>query len=207
VPDPASFYRLQIRARNLGTAPASATDYRLHFIRLQSWAPLATEIVSANGNSAGAGSIGATIVGTPVVTATVGTSITGGTISPLTVAGITIETSAARTASGNGTTATNASAVGAHFIFNVSAVSGTTPTLVAQLQVQDSLSTNWVDVPGAATATITAIGTYLLTVYPSVAEVANSKISNALPRTYRWRWTIGGTTPSFTFSISAQNII
>jgi|688.fasta_scaffold01422_40 hypothetical protein len=70
-PAPRAFYRLQIRAHNLSTAPASATDYRLHFIRLQSWAPLAAEIVGGNGNVSGAGSIGATIVGTPTVTANV----------------------------------------------------------------------------------------------------------------------------------------
>ncbi len=141
------------------------------------------------------------------VTATVGTSTTGGTISPLTVAGVSIEASSAKTATGLGATITNGSGRGAHFFVNVSAASGTTTTLVVRLQVQDPVSLNWVDIPGAATAAITGISTTLLSVFPGVVEAANSKVSNALPRTYRMAWVIGGTTPSFTFSIGAQYII
>lgn len=141
------------------------------------------------------------------VTATVGTSITGGTISPLTVAGLTIETSTARTTTANGTTITNASGRGAMFYINVSAASGTTPTLVVQLQVQDPVSTSWIDVTGAATATITTTGLSMLTVCPGISEAANTKVSQGLPRVFRFRWTIGGTTPSFTFSIGAQYLI
>lgn len=141
------------------------------------------------------------------VTATVGTSITGGTISPLTVAGLTIETSAARTTTANGTTITNASGRGAMFYINVSAASGTTPTLVVQLQVQDPVSTSWIDITGAATPTITGTGLSMLTVCPGIVEAANTKVAQGLPRVFRFRWTIGGTTPSFTFSIGAQYLI
>lgn len=141
------------------------------------------------------------------VTATVGTSITGGTISPLTVAGLTIETSAARTTTANGTTITNASGRGAMFYINVSAASGTTPTLVVQLQVQDPVSTSWIDITGAATPTITGTGLSMLTVCPGISEAANTKVAQGLPRVFRFRWTIGGTTPSFTFSIGAQYLI
>jgi hypothetical protein len=141
------------------------------------------------------------------VTATVGTSITGGTISPLTVAGGTIETSAARTTTANGTTITNASGRGAMFYINVSAASGTTPTLVVQLQVQDPVSTSWIDITGAATPTITGTGLSMLTVCPGIVEAANTKVAQGLPRVFRFRWTIGGTTPSFTFSIGAQYLI
>jgi hypothetical protein len=141
------------------------------------------------------------------VTATVGTSITGGTISPLTVAGVTIEASAARTATANGTTITNASGRGAMFYINVTAATGTTPTLVVQLQVQDPVSLNFIDVVPAATPSITATGLTMLTVCPGISEAANSRVAQGLPRTFRFRWTIGGTTPSFTFSIGAQYLI
>jgi hypothetical protein len=141
------------------------------------------------------------------VTATVGTSITGGTISPLTIAGGTIEASAARTATANGTTITNASGRGAMFYINVSAASGTTPTLVVQLQVQDPVSLGWIDVTPAVTPTITGVGLTMLTVCPGISEAANSRVAQGLPRAFRFRWTIGGTTPSFTFSIGAQYLI
>jgi len=142
------------------------------------------------------------------VTATVGTSITGGTISPLTVAGVSVEASSAKTASGNSAAAiTNASGNGAVFLINVSAVSGTTPTMTVKLQVQDTVSASWADIPGAVTASLTAAGLVMLTVCPGITEAANSKVSFPLPRTYRLAWTIGGTTPSFTFSVSAQYIV
>lgn len=163
-------------------------------------APYATEPVPA-----------AQISGTqPVsgtVTATVGTSISGGTISPLTVAGVTIEASAARTTTANGTTITNASGRGAMFYINVTAATGTTPTLVVQLQVQDPVSLNFVDITPAATPSITGTGLTMLTVCPGISEAANSRVAQGLPRVFRFRWTIGGTTPSFTFSIGAQYLI
>lgn len=129
------------------------------------------------------------------VTATVGTSITGGTISPLTVAGASAEASAARTTSGNSAAAlTNASGSNAHFIVNVSATSGTGQTLVVRVQVQDPVSLGWVDLPGAVTGTINALGATLLSV-------------TNLPRTYRLAWVIAGTTPSFTFSVGILPVI
>lgn len=129
------------------------------------------------------------------VTATVGTSINGGTISPLTVAGSSAEASSAKTASGNSAAGlTNASGRNAHFIVNVSASGGTSPTLVVRVQIQDPVSSAWVDLPGAATGTITGNGATLLSV-------------NNLPRTYRLAWVIGGTTPSFTFSVGYLPVI
>ncbi len=121
--------------------------------------------------------------------------------------GVSVESSSAKGSSGNSAAAiTNFNARGAEFIFNVSAVSGTGPTLAIKLQVQDIVSGAWVDVPGAVTASITATGTYRLQVYPGITEVANSKVSYALPRAYRFAWTLGGTSPSFTFSIGAHYV-
>ena len=34
LPDTGKAYKIRIRAKNLGTAPASATDFRLHFVRI-----------------------------------------------------------------------------------------------------------------------------------------------------------------------------
>lgn len=143
------------------------------------------------------------------VTANVaGAGITGGTISPLTVAGVSIEASSAKTATGNSAAAiTNASGNGVLLFLNITAVSGTTPTLDLKVQVQDPVSSLWFDVPGASFAQRTATGTGILCIMPGVVEAANSKVSYPLPRTYRLAWTIGGTTPSFTFSVGAQYII
>jgi hypothetical protein len=106
----------------------------------------------------------------------------------------------AKTATGNGATQTNYNASGANILFNIGTVSGTTPTLVFKLQGSSDGGTTFYDIPGASTASITATGTALLSVYPGVTVAANAAVSFPLPRTWRVVWTIGGTTPSFTIT-------
>ena len=84
---------------------------------------------------------------------------------------------------------------------NVTAVSGASPTLVAKLQFSPDGGTTWIDYDAkATTASITATGAYILKFFPGCTEVANSAIGLPVPRTFRLHYTIGGTTPSFTFS-------
>lgn len=119
---------------------------------------------------------------------------------------VTVETSTARTATGTGTTQTNFNSSGVILFINVSTVSGTTPTLAVRVQVQDPVGAGWVDVPGAVTASITGGGLFMLAVYPGATVAANAAVSYPLPRIWRVAWTIGGTTPSFTFSVGAQYV-
>lgn len=106
----------------------------------------------------------------------------------------------AKTATGNGATQTNYNAVGATVVFNIGAVTGTTPTLVLKLQGSADGGTTWYDIPGASTASLTASGVTVLQLYPGLTPVANAALSAPLPRTWRVVWTIGGTTPSFTIT-------
>lgn len=76
-PDPDAFYRVQIRVRNLATSPSSATDWRLHFVRLQGDARMVTEIAGGAGNNSGAGSIPVVFAGTPAVSTNEGTLAAG----------------------------------------------------------------------------------------------------------------------------------
>lgn len=114
----------------------------------------------------------------------------------------TVEASAARTASVAGAMATNFNSSGAVITINVTAVGGTTPTLVAKLQYSPDNGTTWFDYDSkTVTATISAVGTYILKIYPGLtAEVANSAVGLPIPRNLRMYYTIGGTTPSFTFA-------
>jgi len=89
---------------------------------------------------------------------------------------------------------------GAIFLINTTVSTGTTPTLTAQLQIQDPTSSNWVNVPGAVTATINTNTTTLLYVYPGTIETANARVSYSLSSRIRFVYTIGGTTPSFSFT-------
>lgn len=115
---------------------------------------------------------------------------------------VVAEASSAKTATGNGTTQTNFNAQGAFVAVLVTTVSGTTPTLTVRVQWSPDGGTTWLDLDAtnAQTASITATGQYVLRVFPGVATAANAALNSPLPRTWRLAWTIGGTTPSFTFS-------
>ena len=103
----------------------------------------------------------------------------------------------AKTSSFAGATQTNYDARGVSIVFNVGTVTGTSPTLTAQVQISLDGGTTWVNLPGAVTATINASGQTLLQIYPGVTVAANAAVSAPLPRTWRINYTIGGTTPSF----------
>ena len=120
----------------------------------------------------------------------------------------TLDSSAARTATVAGTTGTNYNHSNAVVTINVTAVSGTSPTLVAKLQFSPDGGTTWVDYDSkATTATISTTGTYILKFQGGCVEVANSAIGLAIPRTFRLHYTIGGTSPSFTFATYVSFIL
>lgn len=101
--------------------------------------------------------------------------------------------SAARTANGD-TTATPLNTDYASvltFFLDVTAVSGTTPTLDVYIDIQDPLSGKWVNQDKFPQVTTT--GTWALAVY-------------CRSNRYAIRWVLGGTTPSFTFSVGVVKI-
>lgn len=102
---------------------------------------------------------------------------------------IIVHASAAETASGN-SAQFDASAYAEGLLFiDITAVSGTTPTAAFTLQTFDFASQTWFPVPGVTIAQQTAVG-----------EVATA-VAN-FGETLRLAWTLGGTTPSFTFVAS-----
>ena len=88
-------------------------------------------------------------------------------------------------------------------------MTGTTPTLTVRLQWSPDGGTTWLDLDttNAQTASITGTGAFVLRVYPGIATAANAALNAPLPRTWRLAWTIGGTTPSFTFAAQASYIL
>jgi len=118
-------------------------------------------------------------------TGTVGTQAVGATVLN--------QASAAQTASGMSPTL----AVGAYrellVAVNVSAVAGTSPTLTLAV---DSLGADGVWYTLWTSAAMTAVGQTLA----SLGVEAST--NTAFGASVRLRWTIGGTTPSFTFSAS-----
>lgn len=96
--------------------------------------------------------------------------------------------SAARTATGTGTAFSTAEIDSLSATLVITAASGTTPTLDLTLET-------------------TADGTnyYTAGTFPqqTTTNAGISRVVGDLGATSRWKWTIGGTTPSFTFSVSA----
>jgi hypothetical protein len=122
---------------------------------------------------------------------------------------LAFETSSAKTSSSTSANVTNHNGRGGYIQINVTAVSGSSPTLTCRVQYSVDSGTNFVDLDttNAQTASITTTGLYQLRVYPGIAAVANSACNAALPRTWRLAWTIGGSSPSFTFSANVAHVL
>lgn len=91
---------------------------------------------------------------------------------------------------------------GGMFFLNISAASGVGPTLDIKIQSKCLTTGVYHDVPGASFTQKTAAGSDLLSVHPAMAAVANKAVSQVLGSAIRAVCTIGGTTPSFTFSLT-----
>jgi hypothetical protein len=126
------------------------------------------------------------------------------------VGSIALDLTGARTVTGTGVTAVNYNHAGAIIGINVTgAPTGTSPTAVFKVQFSTDGGTNWADLDAtnAATASITAAGQYYIKVYPGIPTVAAGSCNSPLPRTWRLAWTLGGTTPSFTFVSNVAYIL
>ncbi len=114
--------------------------------------------------------------------------------------------SAERTATGNSQGFdTPADARGVLLTLSITAASGTTPTLDIKVRRVDALGIA-VDLPSGSFVQKTTTGTDDLIIYPGVAETTNRSVSDCIGDSWQIVWTIGGTTPSFTFSIGATYI-
>jgi len=118
----------------------------------------------------------------------------------------TIFTSVARTTTTNSTDQTKTAGVGIKLYLDISAASGSSPTLDIAVQGKDPVTGMYFGIPDVSFAQKTGTGGDTLTLYPGIAETANRSISDILPKTWRVVATIGGGTPSFTFTIGAEYI-
>lgn len=101
--------------------------------------------------------------------------------------------SAARTTTGNGPGfSTYGPITGMVVVITVSAASGTTPTLDIDLEDSVDGGSTWNKVADTNASNITTTGT-------TVARI--NLVATPCTELLRFKWTIGGTTPSFTFKI------
>ena len=94
---------------------------------------------------------------------------------------------------------------GLKIVADITAITGTAPTLVVTLQGKDAVSGKYYTI--LASAAIVAISTVVLTVYPGLLAAANVTANDILPKGWRIITVVGGTTPAVTATVSASLIL
>lgn len=112
-----------------------------------------------------------------------------------------IATLTAATANGNSADFTNALGKGVKIVVDVTAMTGTSPTITVTIQGKDEGTGQYYTL--LASAAISATGVSELTVYPGITATSNVSASDHVPATWRVSWTLGGTTPAITAVIGA----
>lgn len=108
----------------------------------------------------------------------------------------------AASASGNTMDLTNGVGRGVRVNVNITALTGTSPTLTVTIQGKDAASGTYYTI--LASTALSATGFTRLTIYPGLTAAANSIASDIVPRDWRIAYTIGGTTPAVTATIGAE---
>lgn len=93
---------------------------------------------------------------------------------------------------------------GLQLVVDVTAITGTSPTLTVTIKGHDAASNK--DFTLLASAALSAVGTTVLTVYPGAAVTANVSANAPLPLLWSVSAVVGGTTPSVTATIGANVI-
>lgn len=106
------------------------------------------------------------------------------------------------TATTNGADIDNMSGVGATFVIDITAITGTTPTATFTIQGKDELSGKYYTI--LASAALNTVATTVLRVYPGLTAVANVTGTSILPRTFRVICTITGTNPVVTATVGVS---
>ena len=115
---------------------------------------------------------------------------------------VTIRSSSALGATAATTPVASHGARGIIIYMEITAVSGTSPTLDSKVQAYDALGDVWHDITGAAFAQKSGTGSDYLTIYPGIGETTNEAVSDVVPALIRVYNTIGGSsTPTVTFTL------
>lgn len=96
---------------------------------------------------------------------------------------------------------TNTRRRGLQLVIDITAITGTSPTLTVTIEGKDAVSGKYYTL--LASAALSAAGTNVLRVYPGLTAAANTVANDVLPLTWRVKSVIGGTTPAVTATIAA----
>lgn len=207
LPDPSKDYKVRIRVRNLGTAPASTTDVRLHFIRLLDTTRFTVDFARHMGRTTDiADSLPVSIANTPAMTVSSGTittvsALTGGGAAedaaaganPVTVGGV-VRTAVSPTTLIAGDAARDTMTSGAAKVIF--------PFSVPEVQATANLSLTTTTAQAIRAAGAAGIRNYLvgLQVYNSSATAVDVIVLDGA--TEVWRQTVNATSGrEFTFEL------
>ena len=99
----------------------------------------------------------------------------------------------------NGDDLDNLSSSSGNMIVDITAITGTSPTLTVTLQGKDPASGKYYDI--IASAALTATGTTMIKIMPGGQIAANTSANNGIPKVFRVIAAAGGTTPSITGTV------
>lgn len=102
----------------------------------------------------------------------------------------------------NGSDLVNQQGRGVHVVVDITAISGTGPSLTVTVQGKDTVSGKYYTL--LASAALSATGTTVLKVYPGLTAAANSVANDIAPDTIRVIGTVAGTTPSVTATVGVS---
>lgn len=111
---------------------------------------------------------------------------------------------AAAAAGVSGGDITDRAARGVLVCVNITALTGTTPTLTVIIEGKDPESGVYFTI--LSSAALNANGMTCLQVYPGATVAANLSLSQCMPITWRIRTVIAGTTPAVTATVGVQTI-
>jgi hypothetical protein len=97
---------------------------------------------------------------------------------------------------------TNLGGAGAQIGVNVTAITGTTPSVTVIIEGKDAASGTYYTL--LSSAAITTTGFTLLSLHPGLTPAANTIANQVLPATWRVRTVIAGTTPAVTATVGAS---
>ena len=113
----------------------------------------------------------------------------------------TIATLTAASASGNSVDLNNPGGSGLILAIDITAITGTTPSITVTVQGKDAASGKYYTV--LASAALSTVSTTILRVFAGATAAANTAANDKLPCTWRVSWVIAGTTPAVTATIGA----
>lgn len=187
IPDPNAYYKIRVRWLNGGVSPASNTNAIFQFVACQDYAELTAEITAGRGQSVAGQAIGVQVTNPVAISGNPGTRLSGATISTTASAAITTTTTSADLTVG--------SYRELQIDVSITAASGTTPTYVLSVERKGSDNIYY-------------------PIYSSTSQTGVAKISAAIGAGLEFNKsfgdivriveTIGGTTPSFTRSVSIK---